>query len=309
MNTFLRAQYAENADRTDRFPRKTALVRDRAWHIDTLHRQYLAYPSPPDPIDIRVIPNVVVLNPEDNSVFLETNAHGFLGPEIDFNRKLVAVWGDSTVAGWGKGWIEELNAQFPDHQFLNGGVDGATIDCIALRALEANKQIPITRNLVFAGWNTMFRPVHATKAVFFRLHRLLDALPNPILCTQPTSLNAAVVQADIAPFLAPSGALPFRAGYSFWPGLPPTIAHVQALYNNIIQQNDVLWKVVEERRRLLRQSIPVFDFCRHFDTSGAADFRDNFIDAGHFRVEAYPLVRQFFCEEFARLAHAPALAA
>ena len=301
--------YPQHAHITSRFPNKTVIVRDKGWDLDTLHHQYLAYPPPPAPLEIRVKPDVVLLNPDDGSVFLETNAHGFVGPPIDFDRKLVAIWGDSTVAGWGKGWIEGLSAQFPAYHFLNGGVDGATIDTIAGRALEANKHLPIVCNLIFAGWNTMFRPVPAARTVFFRLHRLLDALPCPVLCTQPTSLNASIIANDITPYLAPTGALRFRAGYSFWHPLPPTVAHVQALYNNILQQNQVMWNVVEERGRRDRQHVPVFDFFRHFDTTNAADFRDNFIDAGHFRVEAYPLAHRVFCGEFAGMIGSLAVAA
>ena len=306
MNTLIPASSSRQTQNTaDQLPNKTVIVRDKAWSMETLHHCLLTYPRLPDPLGARVKPNLTLLRP-DGSVFLETNAHGFIGPEVDTSRKLVALWGDSTVAGWGEGWIAGLDEHFPGYQFLNGGINTATINTIVLRAMEVNRCLPITYNVIFAGWNTMRYAVPPPlRAVSFRLNRLLDASPNTILCTQPTSLNATIIQNDLTPFLVPSGALRFRAGYSFWPQMPPTSEYAQALYNSIMQQNALLRDIVAERRRRLKQEVPIFDFYRHFDTEGAEDFRDNFIDAGHVRVEAYPLMRRVFCEEFAALINAP----
>jgi hypothetical protein len=286
----------------DRFPGKTVIVRDPSWPLGTLLDQYTENIASEDPTLPRVKPNVVLLRP-NGEAFLETNSHGLLGPEVDFSQELTAVWGDSCVAGWGRGWIDGLSERFPGRQILNGGLNMAPIDTIVTRAIEMNRRLPIKHNVLFAGWCTMMRSRDALRMVYQWVHRLCEELPNLILCTQPTALNERVAASDITPHLASAADLGFRAGFTFWSDLAPTQELVQTMYHLIQQQNEVLRRVAKETAMTAGRFVPVIDFYRRFYTGNMPDFREHFFDAGHFRVEAYPMVQQVFCEELGGYLH------
>src|SRR5262245_37375581 len=113
------------------YPGKQIVVRDPAWPIGTLFDQYIAHLGASNPARSHIRPNIVVLRPDGERIFLVTDAQGLIGEEIDPTKRLVAVWGDSCVAGWGLGWIEGLSDRFPGVQVLNGGLNHAAIDNIA----------------------------------------------------------------------------------------------------------------------------------------------------------------------------------
>jgi hypothetical protein len=289
----------------DRFPNKQVIVRDLSWPRATLEAQYHCEWetcrgwTAREAVARCIKPNIVLVKPPEMTLFLETNAHGFLGPELDFGRKLVGVWGDSVVEGWGLGWIHGESELLPGYQVVNGGVGGATLPFIGQRAIEMNRRLPFTYNLVFPGLNSIFAPVSARSTIYFWLHRLLDRLPNVILCTQPTSLNEDLLASDLTSWLATGSALGYHAGYNFWMELPPTREYVQAMFEVIVAQNAIVRQVAQEREQMRGQRVPVLDFYQRFYTRGAPDFRTAFVDAGHFRVEAYPMVWQALCEELA----------
>ena len=284
---------------SERFPGKEVVVRDPQWTLTTLMGHYLQGIESADPATWRIRPDVVILRPQEQDIFLQTNSHGFLGPEIDFSKKLIAIWGDSTVAGWGRGWIEGLSALYPDCHFINGGVNHAPIESIVLRAIEANARLPIACNIVLPGWCTLMCRPQALELVHTWLHKLLKALPNVLFCTQPTSLNEDVLAGDFNTHVATGQQLGFRAGYLFWPGLKSSPALVEAFFRLINQQNDLMRRVVRETAMMENRFVPVVDLYRRFYTRHTPDFRHNFLDTGHFRVEAYPLLQQVFLEEVA----------
>ncbi len=289
-----------------RYPNRRVVVRDPEWSHQTLHDQYMMSWAAASGQGAsasaagKLISSVVVLK-QDRDVFLETNSHGFFGPEIDFSKKLVAIWGDSVVEGWGHGWIGGLSEHFPGFQMLNGGINAATFPQVGTRALEMNRRVPIAYNVIFPGLNTMRLPIPSSRTVYAWLHRLCTALPNVILCTQPTSLNEDLAAGDITPHLAKAGSLGYRAGYNFWNDAPPTQENVRAFFEMIQEQNRLVWQVVSEQASLYRRRIPVVDFYKRFYTRGLPEFRDYFVDAGHFRGEAYPIIQEIFHEAFSRL--------
>src|SRR5579871_4463070 len=155
------------------FPGKRVVQRDREWGGATLNNQYVHFwetcaargwgasgtatniiksnmvmlraPKPGEAPDAERTP--------DDNVFVVTNAHGMNGQEIDFSKKLIAVWGDSVVQGYGTGWIEGYSDLLPGYQVLNGGVGSAMLPYMGLRAIEMNRRLPIAYNVFMVGGN------------------------------------------------------------------------------------------------------------------------------------------------------------
>jgi hypothetical protein len=294
------------ADYASRFLHQRILMRNSGWRAESLHEQY---EQPWDNYEARTIAltaadrlrhGITVLN-ENESLFLQTNSYGLIGPEIDGAKKLVGIWGDSVVQGWGEGWIGGLSDYFPNFQILNGGLQSVMISAVAMRAIEMNRRLPIQYNVIFPGLNTIRLPQWRQSFLSSWLHRLCNTLPNVILCTQPTSLNEDVIADDFAAHIAAAGTLGYRAGYILWKDVEPTSANIAKWFHFVLEQNEVVRRVAAEQHTLFGRRIPVVDVYRLFYTRGTMDFRDHFVDAGHFRVEAYPYVREVFQSAFSDL--------
>src|SRR5271157_4758361 len=163
---------------------------DPKWSYEIMQSFYMTR-SP-----LRLKPRVILVRPQDMSVYLETNSFGFKGPDVDSNKRLVAMWGDSVVFGIGNEWVGAVDRCFPGFQFLNGGLEGDPFENIMERASEANQRLKIDHNIMFPGWHARQRP----DVLQSLLERAIATLPGPIFCTVPTSLNETVVEVDLSPY-------------------------------------------------------------------------------------------------------------
>jgi lysophospholipase L1-like esterase len=244
----------------------------------------------------RIKPNVVLLKSTDMSVYFQTNSHGFKGPDIDFTKKLIAVWGDSVVFGIGRGWVEGLDNLFSSYQFLNGGIEGDSFENISERALEANQKMNIKYNIIFPGWHSRRNP----KKVNDLLEEITEKLPSSILCTVPTSLSNAIVERDLSPYFITSGVgvnpvtnyipLAMNHEYRFWGKNPYSIDNAKKLLSELQQQNDIIRNISSKKH------IPLIDLYEQFYTEDLAKFRNDFFDAGHPRSASYPKLQKIIKE-------------
>ncbi len=258
---------------------KNVIIYDPQWSMETFQSFYL------DRSRKRIKPNVVVLRPPEMTVYFETNSYGFKGPEVDPARKLVAVWGDSVVWGIGKGWVEGLSSYFPGYQFLNGGLEGDPLENICERIAEANyaRGLNIEFNIIFPGWHSRQRP----EMVYKLLSLIVKRIPSPVLCTVPTSLSRKTVEIDLTRYFVP---LPDKNHYGFWGSTPYSIENARRLLQEIERQNEVTRLVAEENKT------PLVDLYSSFYTEDIDRFREDFFDAGHPRVSAYPKIQKIFYE-------------
>jgi hypothetical protein len=121
-------------------------------------------------------------------------------------------------------------------------------------------------------------------------------LPNLILCTQPTSLNGAMIDTDPRQYAATKEGLGFRAGYELWTG-DVSVALARSLWTYMRTVNGIVWEASSACRNPLHGDVPVIDLYSRFQTDDTRDFRGDFIDAGHFRVESYPELWDYVCRE------------
>jgi len=250
---------------------------------------------PPEYASCRIEPKVLVLNEQDHSIFVETNANAMVGPRIDPRKRLVAFWGDSIVMGYGRGWIRSLSDRFPGYQFLNGGVSGQSFSETCRRAVYYNSRLPIAYNIVFPGWTQRLSSDYGEDFRLF-LPQLVGALPNIILCTQPTSLNTAMIDTDPRQYTATKQELGFRCGYELWTG-DVSVALAHSFWTYVRTVNSIVWETSIACRNAQQGNVPLIDLSTRFQTDAAPDFRSDFIDAGHFRVESYPALWDFVCGE------------
>ena len=258
-------------------------------------------------------PNLVLVD-RDGSVLFEINELGLKGAARDPARKLAVVWGDSVVFGIGWSWPSLIDGLAPGYQFLNGGIEADPYDNILRRAVAFNAEHQVALNVVLLGWHPIprgsapkpgrarvwdrlyervaGRPIVrpepppadtadlAARARRFRdeLARTLAKIPNLVLATMPTALNPGVAEQDLSAY--------FRAGgrdtaFGFAGDVAYSVALQRFLFQYITQRNDS----VREAARL--QGIRLIDLAAAFDTSGKADFRDEFHDVLHLRPSAY----------------------
>src|SRR5262245_40725526 len=90
-------------------------------------------------------PNLIVV--KNGQKWFETNSWGLKGAEPVPGKKVVVIWGDSVVFGMGSPtWVDLMNEQFDEHHFMNGGIEGSTVDQIVDRAIRVNGEHAIALN-------------------------------------------------------------------------------------------------------------------------------------------------------------------
>lgn len=235
----------------------------------------------------RIKPNVTVVTEPNMEILFETNSHGFKGPEIDFSKKLAVIWGDSVVFGLEKGWVDGISSYFPEYQFINGGIEGDGLDNICERAIEYNKKIEIKLNVLFPGWHMLFD----TKKAFSFIEDFVAFVPNPVLCTIPTSLGDRIYCNNISHlFVTEKNSGVNEKLYSFWNDIPYSVEAATELITSLKAQNEMIRSVAKFHK------LPLVDLYNYFYTDDLSSFRDKFFDAGHPRIEAFPELQHAFYE-------------
>jgi carbamoyltransferase len=251
-----------------------------------------------------MVPNLVFVN-RDGSTAFESNEVGFKGDALDPSRKLGVVWGDSVVFGAGRGWAHLLDGLAPGWQFLNGGLEGDLYTNILRRAAAFNKQCKVALNLVMLGWHPFVPPREAptgrskwfaghrrtpamlphsgNENVEVALTRFLQLLPNTVVLTMPTSLNRAIVDRDLSPYLTEGdGDTIFR----FAGRIPYQLDGQRWAFEHILERNAIARDVCA------RLGVRLIDLEAALDTTSLPDFRKNFVDIMHPRASAYPMLAQ-----------------
>jgi len=267
-------------------------------------------------------PNLVFLD-RAGSILFEINEVGLKGDPLDPQRKLVVVWGDSVVFGWGRSWPCLLDALAPGYQFLNGGLDGDFYTNVLRRAGEFNGHHNVNLNLLMLGWHPFVPLWSAPSSRRWRwstlekrrksetagpqagnqnlradLTHFLERTPNTVVLTMPTALNRRIVDCDLSSYLVAGdddtgfrflGTFPHEDERSAARGAAAGRVQRQG-FDYIIERNEITREVCN------RLGIRLIDLFAAFDTEKLADFRENFADMIHFRPRAYPLVAQLIYE-------------
>ena len=265
---------------------KDVIECDPKWSSEIFQSYYLDRESK------RMKPNVVLIQPPEMDVIFSTNGHGFKGAEIDFSKKLVAIWGDSVVFGVKGGWVEGIARYFSAYQFLNGGLEGDTPDNICARAIEKNRELNISYNIIFPGWHDITDP----EKTYHLLHKVLSNVPGGILCTVPTSLNEKIVEKDLRSFFTPKDHST-ETSYLFWGNIEYSIKNAKVLFTRLLHRNKVVHMVAQER------NVPIVDLYSYFHTNSEETLRKDFFDAGHPRISAFPKFQRVFYEELKDVLH------
>jgi hypothetical protein len=216
------------------------------------------------------------------------------GPEPDPERKLIVVWGDSVVFGiFGDTWINLLDRVLEGRQVLNGGLEGDLCDNVVARAQRMNKRLRIDCNVLMPGWHPM-RIFETTDGKVLTTGNdgveewLADAarsLRGCILCTAPTALNERVLDEGFqAAAESPCAYGPFQ----FWNEQKMTRVVGRRIYDSICERNDIV------RRVAVREGSPLLDWAALMDSSSLADFREDFFDPCHPRLQAYPKIARIW---------------
>jgi hypothetical protein len=248
-----------------------------------------------DPDTAGLRPNLTFVRP-DGSIVFETNAVGLSGDALDPRRKLAVIWGDSVVFCAGCGWSRLLDGYAPGYQFLNGGIDGDPYKNILRRAAEFNAKHRVALNILMLGWHPFVASwweishrrrrrsgvVNPGNAELRQeLIRFLERNPNTVVLTVPTALNPGNLDKPMSAYCVEGDdAVVFR----FFGDREREIAGQRDAYAYILERNAITREVCATR------GIRVIDLFEAFDTSGAPDFREHFMDLLHFRVPAFPLV-------------------
>lgn len=238
-------------------------------------------------------PNLVFVH-ADGTVVFETNEVGLKGDPLDNSRKLAVVWGDSVVFSAGPGWPCLIDRLAPGWQFLNGGLEGDPYGNILRRALEFNRQHEVKLNLLMLGWHPFVLSQGASparsgnEALRAELTRFLQAMPNTVVLTVPTALNARIVDSDLSPYLTEGDD---DTVFRFLGNIPCKAEWQRAGFEHILERNAVAREVCGGL------DIRVIDLYAALDSEKHQDFREHFVDVMHLRKRAHPVVAQIVYDE------------
>jgi hypothetical protein len=224
----------------------------------------------------------------------ETNEVGLKGDVLDPQRKLAVVWGDSVVFSAGRGWPCVIDRLAPGWQFLNGGLEGDPYSNILRRALEFNRHHDVELNLLMLGWHPFAlspgtsRARSGNEGLRSELTRFLETVPNAVVLTVPTALNARIVDCDLSPYLTEGDD---DTVFRFLGNIPCRPEWQRAGFEHILERNRLTREVC------MSMGVRVVDLFAALDSEKAGDFREHFVDVMHLRKRAHPLVAQIIYDE------------
>jgi hypothetical protein len=256
--------------------RESTRVNKQIHVVESIYDNGLWKPIYYDPEACWLRPNLCLVNPQGELIW-QSNALGLRGPDVDDNQNIGVVWGDSVVFGiLQRSWPEMLNDFTRDYVFLNGGIEGIPYPKVLERAIDLNRRRPVAINVIMPGWlqigsNSRFRN---------DLRTAVSMIPNAILATMPTALNAGMIREDISGLLTPQEH--FEDGFCFWGGAPYSVNYQEALFAHVVERNAMIHDVAVET------ATPVIDLFRLLDSSELGDFRQDFFDVAHPRPSSYP---------------------
>ncbi|MGH7660253.1 MAG: hypothetical protein ACRENA_04955 [Vulcanimicrobiaceae bacterium] len=232
-----------------------------------------------------LIPDQAFVNEKGEFLF-ETNSFGLRGAEPEEGQPIVVIWGDSVVFSMpGRGWPEQMNDDSPAYLFLNGGVEGTSFAEILKRAVAFNRKRRVELNVILPGWH------HFPDNRYMQgdLENALGEIPNAVLATQPTSLNAQIASADLTSTFRQT--LEDETHFAFWGAAPYSVQLQTAYFAYICQRNAIVRAVAQS------SGTPLIDLFAALDSSTLEDFRKHFFDIGHPRMIAYPMIAKIMREE------------
>jgi hypothetical protein len=242
-----------------------------------------------DRATMALLPNLTFLK-EDGEFLFETNSLGLRGPEPSSGRRFAVVWGDSVVfsSPFHRSWPEQIADASIDCLVLNGGVEGSSYQQILARAVALNRKTPAALNVILLGWHHFPDNRHLRGD----LENALGEVPNPVLVTQPTSLNARIAGEDLSAYFVDSVTDP--RFFRFWGATPYSVPLQQAYFAHICERNAVIREVARER------AVPLVDLFALLDSTRLEDFRTYFFDIGHPRPNAYPVLASLLRDALSR---------
>lgn len=217
--------------------------------------------------DFTLKPNLTFVD-KFGKTWFTTNELGLKGSPRD-NKPLIIAWGDSVVFGVGRGWPELLNDLDPNHQYMNGGIEGDHYTNVLSRALDFNETHRVKKNILFIGWHTHGQNKHVEQDLTIAL----ETLPNVILLTIPTPLNEDIITLDLEDY--------FGKDFGFYGALPYSVKLQQEIFAHVLERNAIIRRVAEKTNTAL------IDLYQAFKTNSLNDFRQNFFDMQHPRRSAY----------------------
>jgi hypothetical protein len=229
-------------------------------------------------------PNLVVVR--NGQKWFVTNSLGMKGPEPPSSGRLVPIWGDSIVFGIGSPtWIDYLNDRTEGYHFLNGGVEGCTVDEIIDRALRANARHAFHANVIFPGWH----PSSPNGSVNEEVERVLlegvKRLPRCILLSVPTALDEEMLGRDLTAYGKEEDP---KKAFRGWAN-DLRASTLRSVYRALLERNEIIRHVAESN------SIPLVDWFALMRTT-ARNFNVDFFDFGHPRVTAYHRIAEVLGE-------------
>lgn len=232
-------------------------------------------------------PNLVFIE-ETGKIVFEINELGLKGDARDPTRQLVVVWGDSVVFGIGKGWPCLLDELAPGYQFLNGGIEGDHYLNILRRAGAFNRQHDAVLNLLMLGWHPFQRIRRrwtrrpANRTLRADLMAFLAETPNTVLLTLPTALNRKIINQDLSDSFVTEHD-PIRY-FTFFGAARYSVSIQRETFDYIVERNAIAREVCASL------NVRVVDLFDVFNTERVADFRRDFMDVVHPRIQAYPAI-------------------
>jgi hypothetical protein len=221
----------------------------------------------------------------DGNMLWQTNALRLRGPDVEPDTRIGVVWGDSVVfCVYERSWPEMLSDFTEDCVFLNGGVEGVDYITVLEHAIDFNVKHRAAVNVILTGWE----PMGVNSALAGDLRAALKSIPNAVLVTMPTSLNAQIINMDIRGAFISEGDWPdifgFLGKYEY------SVPRQQALFTYICERNDIVRTVARET------GTPLVDLFAALDSRQFADFRECFFDVSHPRPSAYKKIASIVWE-------------
>lgn len=220
---------------------------------------------------------------------IKINSLGCKGEELEPNKPVIAVFGDSGVFGISlDSWVKRISLE--GYQLLNAGVEGYSLERILLKYQHLKQRVKFDTVIIYGGWHNLLYNTNTEPGWRTLLEGFISPDHKTIFSTLFCSLHPDCRERGLADVLcAPQDIerLNKLGDYSFWGDKEPSMENIRAVMAKIDQYHFFMRAFCAEK------GLALIDNYEFMMPNAYNEIPREFFDICHPRLPIYPKIAKF----------------
>lgn len=236
----------------------------------------------------QLIPNVEVW--VGGQLWLKVNSLGCRGPELQPDKPLILVLGDSGVfglPGQGGSWVNHLKV--PGYQVLNGGGEGYSLPMVVDNFLRLRKLVNPDVVVISSGWHNIIYN-ERTEDFWTKMYDQFAGQHALAICSLACALTEECRTRGISELIAgahePDPTNP-QFKFNFWSTIEPTLENVIDVLDNVERHRNFIQSYCQQRGLIF------IDHRAYMTPRSYLEIPVNFFDIAHSRPSGYAMMGRY----------------